>query len=204
MVLVNTPTRESLRTRRRRETEREIHLAALHLVREHGFAKVTVDMISAEAGVSPRTFFNYFASKDAALVQGPPHLSDDLAGAFLAAGPASPQQVMSELTRLLVRGLAEHPPQREELHTTFELAHEHPQVLATLLAQFDAFEVHIADLVAQRLGKQAGDEVPALMAAVALAAVRQGLDRWARAPRDGSPVPYVEHSMDLLRTLLAP
>ena len=53
MVLVNAPTRESLRTRRRRETEREIHLAALHLAREHGFDKVTVDMISAAEEDNP-------------------------------------------------------------------------------------------------------------------------------------------------------
>ncbi|MER6791864.1 TetR/AcrR family transcriptional regulator [Amycolatopsis mediterranei] len=204
MVSVNAPNRESLRSRRRRETEREIHLAALHLARAHGFDKVTVEMISAEAGVSPRTFFNYFPNKDAAIVQGPAELSEELAAEFVSAGPAPAKQVLTELTRLLTRDFSEHPPQREEVHAAFELAREHPQVLAVLLARFDAFAVHIADLVGRRLGEEAGDEVPALMAAIALAAVRQGLDRWARASDDGSPVPYVERSMDLLRTLLAP
>lgn len=58
-------------------------------------------------------------------------------------------------------------------------------------------------MVARRLGEQAGDEVPALIAAVAMTAVRLGMERWARVPGDDTPVPYVERSIDLLRTLLA-
>jgi AcrR family transcriptional regulator len=201
---VNAPSGESLRSRRRRETRREIHVAAVRLAREHGFDKVTVEMISAAAGVSPRTFFNYFPTKDAAVAQGPPDLPEELVAEFVAAGSAPPNVVLAELTRLLVRHMAEAPPQREELLAVFELSREHPQVLAGLLARFEAFQLEVADVVARRLGAQAGDEVPALVAAVALAAIRQGIDRWARTPDDSSPVPHVERSMDLLHALLAP
>jgi AcrR family transcriptional regulator len=176
----------------------------MRLAREHGFDKVTVEMISAAAGVSPRTFFNYFPSKDVAVVQGPPDLPEELAAGFVAAGAAPPSQVLAELTRLLVRHLAEDPPQREEMHGVFELAHEYPQVLAGMLAQFEAFQLRLTDLVAERLGEQAGDEVPALVAAVAMTAVRLGMERWARTPGEDSPVPYVERSIDLLHTLLDP
>jgi AcrR family transcriptional regulator len=199
---VTAPSGESLRSRRRRETRREIHLAALRLAREHGFDKVTVEMISAAAVVSPRTFFNYFPSKDAAVVQGPPAVPDELAAEFVAAGSAPPGQVLAELTRLLVGHLAEDPPQREEMHGVFELSHEHPQVLAAMLAQFEAFQLRLTDLVARRLGEQADDGVPAMVAAVALTAIRQGMERWARTPGENSPVPYVERSTALLHSLL--
>ena len=198
---MNASTGESLRGRRRRETQREIHLAALRLAREHGFDKVTVEMISAAAGVSPRTFFNYFPSKDAAVAQGPPDLPEELTAEFVAAGPAAPKQVLADLAGLLVHHLAEGPPQREELHTVFELSREYPQVLAGMLARFEAFQQEVADLVARRLGVPADDEVPALIAGVVLAAVRQGMDRWARTPGEDSPVPYVERSTALLHTL---
>ncbi|HEX6351363.1 TetR family transcriptional regulator [Actinophytocola sp.] len=200
---MSAPSGESLRGRRRRETKREIHLAALRLAREHGFDKVTVEMISAAAGVSPRTFFNYFPTKDAAVAQGPPDLPDELVAEFAAAAAAPPNVVLADLARLLVRHLAEAPPHREELLAVFELSREHPQVLAAMLARFEAFQLEVADLVARRLGGQARDEVPALIAAVALTAVRQGMDRWART-EDDSPVPHVERSMELLHALLTP
>jgi AcrR family transcriptional regulator len=197
-------SRESLRGRRRRETQREIQRAALGLVREHGFAKVTVEMISAEAGVSPRTFFNYFPTKEAAVVHGPGELNEDLVEEFAAAGPGTPKEVLVDLARLLVRQLDEESPARQELHDIFALSHDHPALLAVLLTQFEAFQRSVAGLAARRLGGQAEDEVPSLVAAIVTAALRQGMDRWASSPDgDDSPVPFVERSVQLLHELFA-
>ncbi|MFI7000371.1 TetR family transcriptional regulator [Nocardia sp. NPDC050175] len=57
-----------LRARRRRQTELEIHTAAVTLAVERGADQITVDEIAARAGVSARTFFRYFATRDSALV----------------------------------------------------------------------------------------------------------------------------------------
>lgn len=56
------------RRRSRADTARAIEGAAIALVLEHGYADVTVDMICEAARVSQRTFFNYFKTKDAALL----------------------------------------------------------------------------------------------------------------------------------------
>ncbi|MEO7753001.1 MAG: TetR family transcriptional regulator [Terracoccus sp.] len=57
-----------LRERKKRETRSALHGAALDLVEDKGFAAVTTDAIAARAGVSARTFFNYFPSKEAAVI----------------------------------------------------------------------------------------------------------------------------------------
>ena len=69
----------SLRQRQRLETLRGLHLAASELTEEGGLAAATVDAIADRAGVSRRTFFNYFASKeDAILGLVPPRVPDEV------------------------------------------------------------------------------------------------------------------------------
>lgn len=57
-------TSGGLRERKRRETRQRISDAGLRLFGRQGFDATTVDAIAAEAGISRRTFFHYFNSKD--------------------------------------------------------------------------------------------------------------------------------------------
>lgn len=62
----------SLRERRRLETARTIQMATLELAIPNGLENVTTEEISVAAGISTRTFFNYFTNKEAAAVGSPP------------------------------------------------------------------------------------------------------------------------------------
>jgi AcrR family transcriptional regulator len=53
----------------RRATHEAISAAALRLAREHGSGGFTVDALADAAGISRRTFFNYFPSIEAAVTQ---------------------------------------------------------------------------------------------------------------------------------------
>lgn len=59
---------QGLRERKRRATRAAIESAAIALVRERGYGGVTVAQICERAEVSQGTFFNYFPTKDAAIV----------------------------------------------------------------------------------------------------------------------------------------
>ena len=57
-----------LREQKKRQTRMAMHRAALELVVEHGLAGVTAQRIAERAGVSTRTFFNHWATKESAIL----------------------------------------------------------------------------------------------------------------------------------------
>lgn len=63
-------TGESLRQRTRRVVRAEIVEAAMELFLSRGFDETTVEEIAQSAGISRRSYFRYFASKDEALAEG--------------------------------------------------------------------------------------------------------------------------------------
>jgi len=67
-----------VREQQRRESWRALQGAAIELVGRRGFGAVTVDDVAAAAGVSRRTFFNYFPTKAAALFDPDPDDADRL------------------------------------------------------------------------------------------------------------------------------
>ena len=60
----NSPKEEGLRERKRRETLRRIAEQGLKLFLTNGFEATTLDQIAEAAGISRRTFFYYFKSKE--------------------------------------------------------------------------------------------------------------------------------------------
>jgi AcrR family transcriptional regulator len=57
-----------LREQKKRQTRIAMHRAALELVVEHGLSAVTAQMIAERAGVSTRTFFNHWVTKESAIL----------------------------------------------------------------------------------------------------------------------------------------
>src|ERR1700712_2284039 len=97
-----------LRERKKLATRATLHRVALELVAEHGLDHVSVDDIAARADVSPRTFFNYFPSKDDAVVGLDPAMPQQQATALLAR-PAteSPVESMRAMARQQAIEMAE-------------------------------------------------------------------------------------------------
>ena len=85
-----------------------------------------------------------------------------------------------------------------------ELAKTTPAVLAAFLADLERFQNHLTDVVARRQLVQPDEELPALISALALTAVRSGIERWSTGdPKDAddTPMPYVERAAALVNSI---
>jgi AcrR family transcriptional regulator len=79
---------------RKQATAGALRRAALELVGEHGYAATSTDDIARAAGVSPRTFFNYFPTKESVILL-PEGLLSDLVVAAIERRPVSEDPVAS-------------------------------------------------------------------------------------------------------------
>lgn len=194
MVSSSQTPMPGLRERKRLATRRAIQHAVVDLASEHGYDQVTIEEVSAAANVSPRTFFNYFASKEEAAVGDVPTLAG-LAAAqeFLVEGQQ--ENLLSGLGRLLAAASSSFADDRSDSQRRRVLLREHPALFAKRMAVLHEFEDELADLVRRRLAidELNADENPEalqqrarLVALIGFATMRHAYRRWIEAEDDRS------------------
>lgn len=133
-----------MRDRRRAAVER----VALDLALRHGYDAVTVEMICDAALVSPSTFFNYFGSKDRAVLGPEPRpFGQDRLDAF-AAGDGD---ALTELMLLIVAGWPDDPAEREILLKRLDLTERTPALHAAHIARLDRASEQVEQAAVRRL-----------------------------------------------------
>jgi AcrR family transcriptional regulator len=201
-----------LRERKRVATRLAIQSAVLRLAVEHGLEHVTVEDISREADISPRTFFNYFVSKEAAIAgDAPALLEDEGIAEFIAGGPTG--DLLRDLGELIATAAERASESRETMLLRRELHTRYPHLFGLRLAGMKAFEDELAVLIESRLvhDEPALADDPAALKSrarfitlIAFAALRHAWTRWADpgGDRDEPLAPKLRESFDQLETLL--
>ena len=110
---IQSPPAGAIRTGKRELTAHRITVAAQELALEHGLDGFTMEQLAERAEVSRRTLFNYFPSKDDAVLGGPPVISEDALAAFTAGGPTG--RLVDDLASLVLAVLAESPDTRDDV-----------------------------------------------------------------------------------------
>ena len=143
-------TEAGLREQHKQTTRRALEDAALRRFARDGFDQTSVDAIAVDAGVSPRTFFNYFTSKEEAMLGVTPSLPPDSAiAAFVAPNPD--RHVLADLMTL-VSSAAESQSDDVELHLLRKkVFRAHPHLLGIRVATAQDIEVMLVELIRRRI-----------------------------------------------------
>lgn len=211
-----TPTTgETLRVRKQRQTREAIHRVALHRVLDDGIEKVTVARISAEANVSTRTFFNYFPTKEDAILglqDVQETITDDTDIESLIDREETSGDLVTDVARL-VRSVFAATLTGSTIEQIREVVARYPQLRRRQLERVTTIEQRLGRVVAKYLraddrftdGSVDVDEAARMLVAICAGAMRFAVHSPARS---GEPTSLEEserafdHAVDLLRKVI--
>lgn len=179
--------RPPLTQRRREATRMEIADEAVRLFVEQGVAVTTAEDIAAAAGISTRTLWRYFRSKEECarplLAMGIDVLTERLRDYWR--GGLTLAQAISAI-EVPGNPFARH---LETLRGLVRLSRDEPGLRAVWLeAHFDA-EIVLAGLIAEGTGRSEDDLAVRLEAGMMNTALRVAVEHWALQPHEGTDPP---------------
>ncbi|GAA4589044.1 TetR family transcriptional regulator [Planotetraspora phitsanulokensis] len=182
------------RERARQLKRRAIADAAVQLALKEGLDAATIEAISESADISPRTFFNYFSTKEDALAMGPSVAVDELV-AFVAARP--PEEPAARTMRALAKHVADSfVPSQDQI----ALWRRYPQLLARAQSgQKDELFLAVMTAVADREHRDlTADVYPSVLVTTTFATIQWAV-RASWVPEIGKTVDeLLDAAFDLL------
>ncbi|MFF1304231.1 TetR/AcrR family transcriptional regulator [Streptomyces sp. NPDC058307] len=173
----------SLRERKKLATRAALSRAAWSLMVERGLDAATPEAIAAEVNVSPRTFRNYFASREEAILYSLAQTGPGLLDALRARPVEEPP--WDSLTQVLPAFAAAFADQRHIIGSLLRVVDEDPSMRAQHLVTYERIDRQLAELIAERIGAEVRrDLTPRLLAAAAAAVLQTSIEMWARGDRD--------------------
>ena len=138
-----------MRGQRKRETARSLTDAARRLTSERGFSGFTIEELCADVGVSRRTFFNYFESKENVIFGFA--LVDDAEHALAERFADASGEIVEDFADLLIRRWALFDP-IADAPAVFAVIEQEPRLLKAAFEHLAANERRDIDLIQRRMG----------------------------------------------------
>ncbi|WP_322762388.1 TetR/AcrR family transcriptional regulator [Frankia sp. Cr2] len=197
------PAELGLRERKKIKTRRMLRDAAVRLADERGYDAVTVDDIAEAAEVSTRTFFNYFTSKEDAIVGIDQEEIQETVSALANRPPD--ESPVAALRAVMVAQSIDTALHRDQLQAKIRVIRANPVLIGAFHASWSRYEAALVDIVAQRCGLDSDmDAYPSVVVSAALAVSRTMSLRWRDHPGDSSLPDLVSAAFDNLAAGLTP
>ena len=216
-----SPPVEGLRERKKRERGQALRRSAIDLALEKGYHNVTVEDICERCGVSRRTFFNYYSSKEEALLGRADTVFDEedqpAIEEFEAGGPHG--RLVADLEHLLAFIVATRLKKRDDMHQYRLMLKQDPTLIPLQMARMGNNERLFRQIIQRRLDGTASAPVDVLgthsddgadddvevspraeaVAALAMMVLKATFTRMRSI--DGDPGPVIDMLFDELRAL---
>jgi AcrR family transcriptional regulator len=154
--------------------------AALNLFSTNGYDETTTDQIAECAGVSPRTFYRYFAAKESVLFFGEYDFVDAVSGVYLAQPEElSDFEALASSFAVLAPGLKRI---RKRIAQYREAVASSLVLLGRERRNHEANATTVAKVIAERRHLPTPDDECRLLAAVGMLLVERALDQWLSTP----------------------
>jgi AcrR family transcriptional regulator len=177
----------TLRERNRRAAYAQISGVALRLFADQGYESTTVEQIAEAAGVSARTFFRYFATKEDIVVGDLVQLGDVVAAALAARPPEENPWVALTSSFAALADAPGRPVDRDLLIARLTTAN--PALRARHLEKHLRWQALLVPLLERRMGLEPGpvpDPRAHAIVGACLACLDTAMEIWARRDGDGT------------------
>jgi AcrR family transcriptional regulator len=176
-VPVAADSRDRITERKREAVRAHLTEVALELVRDRDFDSVSVEEIAAAAGISRRTFFRYFSSKEDVILGFLERMGDRLRERVLEAPPELPP--LAAVHAALRPQVAAYAANADRALALVRLLQLSPSLRARELESRQRLREKVADAIAARLGvEKRADARPRLLAGIALVPFDVAITLW--------------------------
>jgi AcrR family transcriptional regulator len=193
---VQYPDGPSLREQKRAVVRQALSRAALQLALQRGLEHVLVADIAATARVSPRTFNNYFSSKEEAVVAPAFDRMAKVLVAFRERPTSEP--LWESATAAIVAQFPPAGPEDGEVVRHVRLISDSPGLWVEQLKVYAAIERLLAGAIAERLDVKDDELFPRLVAAAAISASRVAFEHWLSGDHDEAFPTVLRRALDQL------
>lgn len=166
-------------TTRRYRTAKKIQATAIDLAVRDGLANVTTDAIARAAGISTRSFFNYYPYKEAAIMGPPPDYPAEATEQFIAGkGP-----LIDDLNRMITAHLSRFLDERDIMAHMLALSDTDPKLEALRNSVILARRAQMREMLQGRL-PTTDSRIIEILAAAIVAATNAATKDWASGKVD--------------------
>jgi AcrR family transcriptional regulator len=196
-----------MRSRLRERMKTELRETALEMFIEHGFDNVSSEQIAKRAGVSQRTFYRMFETKEEVLLAWLDHYAPPVIQALREA-PSNLSPLEALRMAFIEPARIGDPGQQARDALVLRLVAQSPRLRAGYSERIRLWASDLAVILAERAGSESAlDPGPAIWAAAAFAAVSVA-NEWALESQDEhstrDPVDTAGIAFDCLSAIMSP